>query len=92
MSKLVPAHGGGVTAAAFHPSQPILFTAGGDGLVKAWNLPIDPKQPKKDDKKAPKDRKDSTLKAEIHDVDGYFGSGVLLHGCGHAPVLLRPGA
>jgi WD40 repeat protein len=40
------AHTGGVTAAAFHPSQPLLFTAGADGLVKGWNLPIDPKQPK----------------------------------------------
>src|SRR5262249_39209275 len=40
------AHKSGVTAAQFHPTQPILFTAGGDGLVKGWNLPVDPKQPK----------------------------------------------
>jgi WD40 repeat protein len=40
------AHTNGVTAATFHPSQPLLYTSGGDGLVKGWNLPIDPKQPK----------------------------------------------
>lgn len=41
------AHGSGVAVALFHPAgQPILYTAGGDGLVKGWTLPIDPKQPK----------------------------------------------
>jgi WD40 repeat protein len=40
------AHANGVTAAVFHSSQPLLYTAGGDGLVKSWNLPVDPKQPK----------------------------------------------
>lgn len=39
-------HANGVTGAVFHPSQPVLFTSGGDGLVKGWPLPIDPKQPK----------------------------------------------
>ena len=38
-------HSKGVTGAVFHPSQPILFTSGEDGLVKGWTLPIDPKQP-----------------------------------------------
>ena len=51
-AELTP-HTQGVTTALFHLSQPLLFTAGGDGLVKAWNLPIDPKQPK-DDPKQPK--------------------------------------
>jgi WD40 repeat protein len=37
-------HGKEVVAAAFHPTQPLLITAGGDGAVKAWTLPIDPKQ------------------------------------------------
>ena len=40
------AHKHGVTAAMFHPAQAILFTAGGDGLLKGWNLPVDSKQPK----------------------------------------------
>ncbi len=44
----LPAHPGGTTAMAFHPSQPILFTAGADGVVKGWNLPIDPKKKEKD--------------------------------------------
>jgi WD40 repeat protein len=39
------AHAGGVMGLEFHPSQPILYTAGGDGLVKGWNLPIDPRLP-----------------------------------------------
>lgn len=50
----VPAHAGGVTAVAFHPSQPLLFTAGADGHLKGWNLPIDTKQPPAKDKKEPK--------------------------------------
>lgn len=53
----VSAHPGGVTAAAFHPSQPILFTAGADGLLKGWNLPIDTKQPPPKDKKEVKQTK-----------------------------------
>jgi WD40 repeat protein len=44
----VPAHKGGTTALAFHPSQPVLFTAGADGQVKGWNLPIDTKKKEKD--------------------------------------------
>jgi len=32
-----------VAAIAFHPSQPILLTAGADGLAVGWALPIDPK-------------------------------------------------
>lgn len=39
------AHAGGVTAAEFHSSQPILYTAGADGLVKGWTLPLDPRIP-----------------------------------------------
>src|SRR5262249_41976925 len=46
----VLAHEGGVSAIVFHPSQPILFTAGADGQVKGWNLPIDTKKPKEKDK------------------------------------------
>ena len=36
------AHTGGVTALEYHPSQPILYTAGADGSVKGWALPINP--------------------------------------------------
>ena len=39
------AHAGGVTALEFHPSQPILYTAGADGSVKGWALPINPNLP-----------------------------------------------
>jgi WD40 repeat protein len=39
------AHAGGATAVEFHPTLPLLYTAGGDGLVKGWSLPIDPKLP-----------------------------------------------
>ena len=35
----VPAHAGGVSAVVYHPSQPLVFTAGADGQLKAWNLP-----------------------------------------------------
>jgi WD40 repeat protein len=41
----ITAHPGGVTAAVFHPAQPLLYTAGEDGLVKGWTLPFDPKLP-----------------------------------------------
>jgi WD40 repeat protein len=44
--ELTPKESGTVTAAAFHPSQPVLFAATADGSVKGWSLPIDPKQPK----------------------------------------------
>ena len=47
----VPAHPGGVTATAFHPSQPTLLTAGADGMLKGWKLPIDTKAPPPKDKK-----------------------------------------
>ncbi|QJW99716.1 WD40 repeat domain-containing protein [Frigoriglobus tundricola] len=50
----LPAHSGGVTAVAFHPGQPVLFTTGADGRLKGWNLPIDTKQPPAKDKKEPK--------------------------------------
>ncbi len=40
------AHPGGVAAVLFHPSQPLLLTAGADGSVRGWVLPLDPKQPK----------------------------------------------
>ncbi len=49
----VMAHAGGVTATAFHPSQPILFTAGADGALKGWNLPLDAKLVKDKDGKEP---------------------------------------
>jgi len=60
-------HTGGVSAAAFHPSQPLLFTAGGDGLVKGWVLPVDPKQPKE--------------KAVKHEIKAHTGkvNAMLLH-------------
>ena len=47
------AHAGGVTAVAFHPSQPVLFTAGADGTLKGWNLPLDAKLVKDKDGKEP---------------------------------------
>ncbi|HEY1187220.1 MAG TPA: WD40 repeat domain-containing protein [Gemmata sp.] len=49
----VPGHAGGTTATAFHPSQPILFTAGADGKVKGWTLPLDAKLIKDKDGKEP---------------------------------------
>ncbi len=49
----VTAHTGGVTATVFHPSQPILFTAGADGALKGWNLPLDAKRVKDKDGKEP---------------------------------------
>ena len=39
------AHPGGVTAVEFHASQPVLYTAGADGFVKGWTMPLDPKIP-----------------------------------------------
>ncbi|HEV3438196.1 MAG TPA: WD40 repeat domain-containing protein, partial [Gemmata sp.] len=61
------AHANGVTGGLFHPAQPLLFTAGGDGLVKGWNLPIDPKQPKE--------------KAVKHELKAHTGkvTGLLIH-------------
>lgn len=53
----VTAHAGGVRAVVFHPSQPVLFTAGADGAVKGWNLPLDAKLPKDKDGKEPKPTK-----------------------------------
>ncbi len=47
------AHAGGTTAVVFHPSQPILFTAGADGALKGWNLPLDAKLVKDKDGKEP---------------------------------------
>ncbi|QEG28686.1 WD domain, G-beta repeat [Gemmata obscuriglobus] len=49
----VLAHAGGATATAFHPSQSVLFTAGADGKVKGWNLPLDAKLVKDKDGKEP---------------------------------------
>ena len=49
----VLAHAGGTTATAFHPAQPVLFTAGADGALKGWNLPLDAKLPKDKDGKEP---------------------------------------
>jgi WD40 repeat protein len=48
-----PAHAGGVSGVAFHPSLPVLFTAGADGKVKGWNLPLDAKPVKDKDSKEP---------------------------------------
>lgn len=61
------AHDKGVSCGLFHPSQQLLFTAGGDGLVKGWNLPIDPKQPKD--------------KAVKHELKAHTGrvTGLLIH-------------
>jgi len=42
----VSAHANGVAALQFHPAQPILYSAGADGMVKGWALPLDPKQPR----------------------------------------------
>jgi WD40 repeat protein len=65
------AHAGGVTNVAFHPAQPILYTAGADGLVKGWNLPIDPKQPKeKAVKHEIKAHTGSVLAALVHPTTG----------------------
>jgi WD40 repeat protein len=67
----VTAHAGGVTATAFHPSQPILYTAGADGLAKGWNLPIDPKQPKeKAVKHTIKAHTGKVLAALVHPTSG----------------------
>lgn len=49
----VLAHAGGTTATVFHPSQPVLFTAGADGKVKGWSLPLDAKLVKDKDGKEP---------------------------------------
>lgn len=46
----VPAHAGGVSAVTFHAAQPVLVTAGADGVLKGWKLPLDPKKPKEKDK------------------------------------------
>ena len=37
------AHAGGVSATVFHPTLPILVSAGADGQVKGWNLPLEAK-------------------------------------------------
>lgn len=62
----VPAHKGGTTAVAFHPSQPILFTAGADGQVKGWNLPIDTKKKEKDKNGKEKDAKLTKYEFKAH--------------------------
>jgi WD40 repeat protein len=61
------AHEGAITAAMFHPSQPFLLSAGVDGKVKAWNLPLADKQPK-----------DKALKAEIKAHSGRV-TGLQIH-------------
>ncbi|MBY0461022.1 MAG: hypothetical protein K2V38_27185, partial [Gemmataceae bacterium] len=49
----VVAHEGGVGGVAFHPSQPVLISAGADGTVKGWNLPLDAKLAKDKDGQEP---------------------------------------
>ncbi|MCI0701367.1 MAG: WD40 repeat domain-containing protein, partial [Planctomycetia bacterium] len=69
----VMAHAGGVTALAFHNSQPILFTAGADGQLKGWTLPIVVKQPKKDEKKKDKDKEKEKDKPTKYDFKAHTG-------------------
>lgn len=64
----VPAHKGGVSAIFFHPSQPTLFTAGADGMLKGWNLPIDLKKKEKD-----KDGKEKDAKLTKHEFKAHTG-------------------
>jgi WD40 repeat protein len=72
----VPAHTGGVTGTAFHPSQPLLFTAGADGSVKGWDLPLDPKKKVKD-----KDGKEKDAKLTKHEFKAHTGkvTALLVH-------------
>lgn len=53
-AEIPAAHAGGVSATVFHPSQPILLTAGADGQLKGWNLPLEAKLVKDKDGKEPK--------------------------------------
>lgn len=71
----VDAHPGGVTAVAYHSSQPILFTAGADGHVKGWKLPIDtmPKKGKEKDKPTTYDFKAHTGKVTALLFNGSTG-------------------
>jgi WD40 repeat protein len=65
----VPAHAGGVSAVVFHPGQPLLFTAGADGQVKGWKLPLDPKKPKEKDK----DGKEKDVKLTQVEIKAHTG-------------------
>lgn len=38
----ISAHNGAVTGISAHPSQPLFATSGADGLVKVWQLPVNP--------------------------------------------------
>lgn len=62
----IPAHPGGTSAVVFHPSQPVLFTAGADGQVKGWDLPIDPKKKMKDKDGKEKDAKLTKYEFKAH--------------------------
>lgn len=80
----VLAHTGGTTATVFHPSQPILFTAGADGKVKGWSLPLDAKLVKDKDGKEP-----SRTKYEFPAHTGKVTAAVLNPATGH---LITAGA
>lgn len=62
----VSAHAGGTSGVAYHPSQPVLFTAGADGLVKGWDLPLDPKKKVKDKDGKEKDAKLTKYEFKAH--------------------------
>jgi len=72
----VSAHAGGATGTAYHPSQPVLFTAGADGTVKGWDLPLDPKKKVKD-----KDGKEKDAKLTKYDFKAHTGkvTALLVH-------------
>lgn len=72
----VGAHAGGTSATAFHPSQPVLFTAGADGTVKGWDLPLDPKKKVKD-----KDGKEKDAKLTKYEFKAHTGkvTALLVH-------------
>lgn len=77
----VPAHAGGASAVAFHPSQPTLFTAGADGIVKGWGLPLDPKKKEKD--KDGKEKLAKLTKVEFAAHSGKVTAAVLNPATGH---------
>ncbi len=65
----LPAHAGGVSAVAYHASQPLLVTAGADGMLKGWKLPLDPKKPKEKDK----DGKEKDVKLTQFELKAHTG-------------------
>src|SRR5213079_2310946 len=69
-SDLEPVSPGGATAVEFHPTQPILYTEGGDGLVKGWTLPIDPKLPEEKAAKTIKAHTGKVTALVVHPTTG----------------------